>query len=1240
MSENVLPPLPGSGHGAGGNLYIRSLAPQFDGDQHQLYADLLLRALNTDGTKNIALTGAYGTGKSSILSSLRDTHRRRVVELSLSTIAPDVPDTVYSGGALSRTNQIQKELVKQLLYRLPASKVPQSRFRRASVPDKRRDWVIAGIGGAAAFVLLFGLGLIQSLVEALLPIPWRQWVAYGLLLASMVGATWTVLVIVRGRPVLSASVQTGPATITLSKQSETYFDEYLDEIVYFFQASRRDIVLIEDIDRFEDVQVFDTLRALNSLLNESTQIGRRIVFVYAIRDSVFEEIGSQAEVKPPTDPMPVTDRAKSTLKRASRTKFFDVIIPVVPFVSADNARDIMSSAMASDDFEINPTLIRLAARHVADMRMIHNIRNEFEVYRNRLIVTENRIPGIDDDLVFAIVLYKNTHLADFEKIRHRESSLDLLYSVWRALVQENIAADTTRLIQLRQLRRQESTAQARARRLGRQLEEFAGLLRAAAQASNPQATVELQTPATGANMEEPNVWAQIVAEGSQTIRLHNPGSRYQTAIDLSFSTDQLSQVLRTTINDDDWETVDLAKVDANIRQAQDDLEFLRHHTWQTLAKDAQLAVDPVPFALNDSTGAPVTKSISFDSVIDATLESDLAREMVRHGFLTSHFALYTASYYGNHLGPDAMEYIRRCIEPGEPDMTYEIGEDEVAQILREQGAATSDVADLFNDASIFNVSILDYLLSHRPEAASAVAYRLSRLDEQEQEFLDTYTSHGAHPNALLAAMAPHWKGVLLYIASPRLGTDSRTDSINAVLGALPHSHYETDDEVTSIIEATYQHMDAVTQPTSDKAAHTVLGVVKAAGATLTDLAPLNATARKTAVELHLFPLTEHNLRILIPSGPIALDTLRKDTALYQYAIEQLSTFLTLATTPPNSVLMVSDPKAFTVILTDIVDSASSTLVDEVVRKTDARFQVPRLDDVPSEVWPSLATQLRTDPTFENVSTYLAEYGLDASLAAFLNKAKKITTWETYPAPERLDVALAVLNARSELPSVTVRIRIARSIAPETIPTERIQPESGDLIAKLIRARLVPDDASTFDERLMIDWKTLAATIEASRNFATFASPSILTPGHIPALLRRPSIQLDVRRAVVSDLRSYLAEATRKQAFDIANALIETGWQLSYELLEALRTSGANTGQVVALIHNRGEDLSTDHMKTLLQALGSEYSRIASGGRGQPTFTVTDAHTYILNRLLGDTIKGIETKSFKLKGLRLVASLQT
>nr|WP_218868423.1 hypothetical protein [Pseudoclavibacter chungangensis] len=61
----------------------------------------------------------------------------------------------------------------------------------------------------------------------------------------------------------------GAATVTLDDNSVSYFDQYLDEIVYFFDMSDRDVVIFEDIDRFNDSHIFETLRALNTLLNAS-----------------------------------------------------------------------------------------------------------------------------------------------------------------------------------------------------------------------------------------------------------------------------------------------------------------------------------------------------------------------------------------------------------------------------------------------------------------------------------------------------------------------------------------------------------------------------------------------------------------------------------------------------------------------------------------------------------------------------------------------------------------------------------------------------------------------------------------------------------------------------------------------------------------------------------------------------------------------------------------------------------
>ena len=121
------------------SIPLRSLAPSYDEQRHGVYLRALVRALrDQDDVRNIALTGAYGTGKSSVLQHLSelDEFRDRVLELSLSTVGvtqeqPDGP-TQANPAAWTKTNLIQKEIVKQILYRDAPEHTRGSRFRRLS----------------------------------------------------------------------------------------------------------------------------------------------------------------------------------------------------------------------------------------------------------------------------------------------------------------------------------------------------------------------------------------------------------------------------------------------------------------------------------------------------------------------------------------------------------------------------------------------------------------------------------------------------------------------------------------------------------------------------------------------------------------------------------------------------------------------------------------------------------------------------------------------------------------------------------------------------------------------------------------------------------------------------------------------------------------------------------------------------------------------------------------------------
>lgn len=72
-----------------------------------------------------------------------------------------------------------------------------------------------------------------------------------------------------------------------SNDEESILSRHLDEIIYFFQSTSYDLVIIEDLDRFENPDIFITLREINALVNSNEGIKRQVRFLYALRDDMF-----------------------------------------------------------------------------------------------------------------------------------------------------------------------------------------------------------------------------------------------------------------------------------------------------------------------------------------------------------------------------------------------------------------------------------------------------------------------------------------------------------------------------------------------------------------------------------------------------------------------------------------------------------------------------------------------------------------------------------------------------------------------------------------------------------------------------------------------------------------------------------------------------------------------------------------------------------------------------------------
>lgn len=424
---------------------LLGLGPEYDESRHGLYLRLLKKSLE-NGCRNIAVSGPYGSGKSSILSQYQHENARRTILISLwelaplsqsAAVAPEGSGEVrYYAGAL--TNALEREVVRQLLYCGNHVRVPRSRFNRIHQMGKLR--ILLSALGAALFFTAIYLLIDGSLLRTLFPdLSWLTSIAWPALIFLSVFVLVACILPRLSSSIKSGGLSTSFATLSLEKGETSYFDKYLDEIVYFFEANPYDTVIFEDLDRFNDPSVYMHLKDLNRVLNNAPGIIRKrgnrgIRFVYAIRDSIFDV--STLEQSSRYDA-----RACEELLTpgSNRVKFFDSIIPVTPFLSELNSPDMaldLFSDVIGQDSEL-AGVVRVIAPHVTDMRLLKEIRNEYLILLHVLLPEGQEADcdlGITRSGVLAMAAYRCVNSGDFEKIRRGDSSLDRLYEFHSNLV--------------------------------------------------------------------------------------------------------------------------------------------------------------------------------------------------------------------------------------------------------------------------------------------------------------------------------------------------------------------------------------------------------------------------------------------------------------------------------------------------------------------------------------------------------------------------------------------------------------------------------------------------------------------------------------------------------------------------------------------------------------------------------------------------------------------------------------
>jgi hypothetical protein len=402
-------------------------------DRSRRYESELLSALSNDQIRNIAITGEYGAGKSSVIRTFVDRHPELTYAFvslaafgkdldnggagkSTSTDASVAPadsnlNTTDPKGAEKKTEsdiltRIEETIVQQLLYAVPSNELPKSRLKRIIQASTSSIWV------RTIFYMLIIVSVLRLYVPTVEKLPkidpawlveWLLWIP-----------GWMAVVVLGGGGIymlfsalkLFSLFSIDGFTIKGGKLETTHHGSVLhknvDEIVYCFERSKIDIVVIEDLDRFGIHDIFTRLREINFIIKQSPQIKRPVYFIYALRDELFA-VGE-------------------------KTKFFDLIIPIIPVVNSENSREQMFKMLrerqfngAALDVGLNETLVETVCYLIDDMRLIKNIVNEFDMFSS--ILSGGSGLKLDPNKLFSIITIRNLHPDEYAHLVKRRGAI-------------------------------------------------------------------------------------------------------------------------------------------------------------------------------------------------------------------------------------------------------------------------------------------------------------------------------------------------------------------------------------------------------------------------------------------------------------------------------------------------------------------------------------------------------------------------------------------------------------------------------------------------------------------------------------------------------------------------------------------------------------------------------------------------------------------------------------------------
>ena len=425
---------------------------------YEPYADILSKKIEDPDVKNIGIVAPYGAGKSSLIKTFIDMEKRKktsacsksksknelkfedtIISISLanySSIVRNIDEASNENkkdknnadnkvaekpleDSLDEENnepkhenytteqEIEKSILQQLFYKNNNDKTPASRFKVLKDNKERNFKLTFSTIGLIISLLFLSFQFYDNIFRVFATSDWK-WAFISFALVISVVTSFSILYdAVHNRYI--KSIQVGDFHFEKNEnESISIFNQYIDEIIYFFQSNDFKILIIEDLDRFNNLEIFSKLKELNTLLNNNDSIKQKhgkITFLYAVKDSMFRN-------------------------EEERSKFFEFILPVIPSITSENVKDELSKELCNQmglkDIPLSSQLVVDISDYISSRRILNNIISDFLIHLSILKIDYGEQKKLDK--LFSLMVLKNVLPLEYERLQSQNNK-SVIYSI-------------------------------------------------------------------------------------------------------------------------------------------------------------------------------------------------------------------------------------------------------------------------------------------------------------------------------------------------------------------------------------------------------------------------------------------------------------------------------------------------------------------------------------------------------------------------------------------------------------------------------------------------------------------------------------------------------------------------------------------------------------------------------------------------------------------------------------------